>query len=245
MVNLLEAGKRFEAAGTAAAKEKKSEQAKKHFLDAERRYEQAVRIWGFLETSTPDGRAIKRIVGYPLFDELMGIGVDVLAKRVLAELIESARAEIDQEAPEGSEISWMERADALNNLAWFLALDGQQLTEALACAEAAVALVRDPRAKGPLPFADGQRRVLESAYLNTLGWVQFLIAEETDLALKNLREATELEPLGPNFLYLGMAYASLGDERAAIEALRSAEEAGGLSPREERLFREAKAEMGL
>ena len=254
--NLVEAGKQIEARGRAAEDQTEDQEARERsFAAARRRYEQAVGIWNLLR-----GGDLKRAVGYPLFDELMGIEADDLAKGVLAELIELAWHDLGREdakaLAKGALVELIEkarpdlsreelkRADALNDLAWFLALQGERLREALECAEAAVSLIRGRPEDGFLSFAD-RLHAVESAYLNTLGWVQFLIAEETDVALKNLREATELAPLGPNFLYLGMAYASLGDERAAVEALRRAEESGGLSAREQRLFRDIKEELGL
>ena len=85
--NLVEAGKQIEARGRAAEDQTEDQEARERsFAAARRRYEQAVGIWNHLR-----GGGLKRVVGYPLFDELMGIEADDLAKEVLAELIETYR----------------------------------------------------------------------------------------------------------------------------------------------------------
>jgi tetratricopeptide (TPR) repeat protein len=244
IARLLENGQTIEGRGRAAEEQGDADEARSLYQTAEARYKEAVRIWEVLEIGTAEGRAVKRLLGLPLFEELMGTGADHLAKKVLAGLVEMARVELARKTPEDSE-SILARADSLNDLAWFLALQGENLPEALLSAREAVKIVRHAPYEGFPPFSDPVRRRAESAYLNTLGWVQFLLAEETDQALKNLRDAAELAPLGANFLYLGLAYASLGDERAAVEAVRSAEKAGGLTAYEKRLFREVKADLGM
>ena len=100
VAKLVESGEELQALGRDAEKRRDDREARQRYLEAERRFEQAVRIWRFVESRTPLERTLKRSVGYLLFDELMGSGADAPAREVLAELIEIARRfEAREEAP--------------------------------------------------------------------------------------------------------------------------------------------------
>jgi tetratricopeptide (TPR) repeat protein len=169
-----------------------------------------------------------RGVGYGLYDRLMAENQRNLAREVLARLHESARESLDREMKTRS-VS----PDLLNEVAWYGALRGVDLEEARESADLAVSMVRAqmPRRLWGWLASRSELHERESMYLNTLGWVKLLLGER-ESALRDLKEAAAICPLGSNFLYLALAYFQVGNTRGARDAALNARAAGGLSPYE-------------
>jgi tetratricopeptide (TPR) repeat protein len=99
-------------------------------------------------------------------------------------------------------------AQHLNECAWFRALSNEDLGTALRYASEAVDLNR------------------LSAYVNTLGWVEFLMGD-LPAAGRHLREAVELGgPGGENHLYLALFYFAVERRQDARKAAEEARRRG-------------------
>ncbi len=223
------------------------------------RFEQVVRTWG--ESGQYYGADHYREFGYLLYDELMARGRDELAATLLADLIVAARTNLRASQRESAgDRTRLQYAHHLNELAWCLALKHESLQEALQLATTAVAAVTAEETGFMNRLLGGGRAAspLEaSMFVNTLGWVEFLIAVDPQSGLsgsesaklredglRHLREATHLFETGANFLYLGLAHAMLGEADAAMPALSEAESRREqLSPYERRLLEDARHGM--
>jgi rhomboid protease GluP len=181
--------------------------------------------------------AAKREAGHHVWVLLMSEGQRVLADSVLDELIASAEAEWEARVKKEEGVT----PDLANELAWYLALRGMDLRRAFALADGAVGALR--HRMGWLSELLGGARTL-SMCINTRGWVRFLLGEH-EAGLRDLREAADLCPMGPNLLYLAIAHEGLGNVREAREAGRLAREAGReLNPYEKRLLEELEEDLG-
>ena len=95
-------------------------------------------------------------------------------------------------------------------------------------------------------FPAPESRLDESLCVNTRGWIKLQLGDSRG-ALEDLEEAVDLAPLGANYLYLALARDRLGSDREAREAARkaaAAARAGELTPHEERLLEDLRAELG-
>jgi tetratricopeptide (TPR) repeat protein len=97
---------------------------------------------------------------------------------------------------------------ALNNLAWLLILHGKDPTEALQLANRAI------EAAGPNP-----------SLLDTRG-IAYLALEQTEPALKDLKEATAQSPNAVRLFHLARAHQSVKDRGTALKELQRAHTMG-------------------
>jgi membrane associated rhomboid family serine protease len=194
--------------------------------------EAAVKAWNEL----PLEGVAKRESGYLLWDWLMAEGRHAAAAELLDALVLDAGAELKALVKEKAAAT----PELVNELAWYLALQGEDLMGAFELADRAVRGV-EGRVGGISGFLGGNR--LAAICINTRGWVRFLRGE-SEPALKDLREAAELSPTGANLLYLAIAHAKLGSTREAREAGRRAREEGGLTPYERRLLEDLEEDVG-
>jgi tetratricopeptide (TPR) repeat protein len=116
----------------------------------------------------------------------------------------------DAEGAYRSALEWTsDFPEALNNLAWLLAMEGDRLTEAGALAQQALRL---------LPGDPG--------VLDTLGWIQYLMGDGA--AAKTLEDAVSALGASPGpgteviFYHLGRARLAAGDRPGAAQAFRKA-----------------------
>jgi membrane associated rhomboid family serine protease len=190
--------------------------------------ERAVDVWRRADGSSEH----HRLVGYGLYDRLMAENRRNLAGDVLAQLHESARESLRREA-KARRVS----PEILNEVAWYGALRGVDLDEARDSAELAVRMVRAqfPHKLWGWLTSRSELREKEGTCLNTLGWVKLLLGEK-ESALRDLKEAAEICPLGSNFLYLALAYFQVGNAPEARRAAVEAAAAGGLSRYEQVLL---------
>jgi tetratricopeptide (TPR) repeat protein len=200
-------------------------------------FERAVERWRSL---VDRDKKQKREMGYFLYDSLKAFNRDDLAKAVLDELIASAKEEL--KAPQED---MDERAELYNEIAWYHAMRGSDLEEALIYSEQAVQWIRQQAPGGMLGrlFRALESRETESKYVNTRGWIKLLLGKKEE-AMKDLKEAADLSPLGANFLYLALAHHRLGNDKEAREAARKAEAFGALLPYELKQLEELKGDLG-
>ena len=203
-------------------------------------FEEALERWRDL---TIEDETFRRQMGYVLFDGLMAVGKQDQAEDVLDDLIASAVSELKVREKRGTQ-----SAESLNELAWFYALRGTNLEEAKLYADGAVRSVQAKRGGNAWLwlhrlFSYTQDRSEESQYLNTRGWIELQLSED-ELAIKDLKEAAELDPIGPNFLYLAWAHEQLGNEEEAREAVGKAHLAGGFTLYEGRVLEVLQEKLG-
>jgi tetratricopeptide (TPR) repeat protein len=135
-----------------------------------------------------ENRWMRSSAGYEiLYDALVSRRLYEEGEQILDELIRL----VDEELLD-------DRDDTLlNAAAWFRAKRGKDLATALLLAKEACS-IRD-----------------EPTYLNTLGWVQFLLGDAAE-GISNLEEAAREMPLASHFLYLALAYKDSDKERARL-----------------------------
>ena len=119
---------------------------------------------------------------------------------------------------------------SMNNLAWFLAVKGKNLDEALAVIKKAIALF------GPKPDL-----------LDTLAIV-YLSQGKNDLAIGELEEVVADTPTAAGFFHLAQAHHAGGNKKAAREDIRKAKHLGldekDLHPFEREPYRKLVADLG-
>ena len=189
------------------------------------RHDEAVRLW---RDSRDVPLEMRVLLGYKLYEQLTVSGEQARSEQILDGLIAATELEL-RETP---------TPDLLNEVAWFLALRGVRLFDAREKADLAVKAMDSTEDSGFSWFQLGRDSQL-AAYVNTLGWVEFLLGED-ESALQNLTRATKLSPKdSPHFVYLAVAHWRLGNRQeartialkarklgvrpASIEALRLAE----------------------
>ncbi len=201
----------------------------------ENRLEAAVEAWRKLEM---EDEKQKREIGYWLFEQFMAARKEDLAWMVLDDAIRLAEPALEEALRKGDP-----PADLLNEVAWYHALRGTDLKEALGLSEEAVRISK--AAGGGLWrwLPRGRKAQIElGMFLNTRGWIRLHLGD-SEGAIEDLKEAAEVLPVGANFLYLAIAQERLGDLRAAREAAREAQRTGELSAYEKRLLDELKARL--
>jgi membrane associated rhomboid family serine protease len=188
-------------------------------LIADSRFDEAL---CYAQDRPPESRALEVEVLYHIYDALAGGGRVEEARQILDRLI----AMVDRE------LEAQRSAALLNQAAWFRALRGVDLETARAQASEAVQWAA----------TDGAGEFERSAYVNTLGVVELALADY-EPALKHLRKAVELAPLGANYLYLALGYFQIGEKPQARKAALRARQGGGLSRHEEKLLHDLEASL--
>lgn len=206
--------------------------------------EEAVRAWKELEIESPEAH---REAGYAiLYEGLLLHDEKALATEVLDRLIESAESSLRAGIARSKATGIPEvQPHHLNELAWYLALRGSRLDEALGLVDQALAAV-DREEEGIWRFLPRSREALleKSTFINTRGWIRLQMGEASR-ALADLELAAQLAPFGPNLLYLGIAQNLLGNTKAARDTAERAGKSGHLTPYESKLLRELKDSLGV
>lgn len=179
-----------------------------------------------------------RLMGYGLFEMLMAAEKESQAGGVLDLLIESSERDLENAKKTKAVLP-----RNLNEIAWYLALKGARLDEALVYAEAAVQAVGREGEGFWGWLGGGNSRFEEGQYLNTRGWVLLRLGEGPR-ALRDLEEAARLDPRAANWLYLALGHDTLGNPDEAREAVRKAGKGRDLTPYESKLLSELREKLG-
>lgn len=205
----------------------------------EGRFEAAKTRWEELSAAGEDAW---RLLGYTVFDECMGAEQDELAARILERLTQATSAVLESKLREAKRTGHgAPTADLLNELAWYLALKGERLQEALQYANTAVDAARREGPAGLFGrlLGDPQAAAL-SSFVNTRGWV-LLRGGSIQEGLRDLEEAARLSAEPVNKLYLALGYDAVGraaDAVELIEGLRASRQQAQLTKHQRRLLRE-------
>jgi tetratricopeptide (TPR) repeat protein len=181
-----------------------------------------------------------REVGYNLYDRLMAERQEAPASSVLRDLADLAFDALEEARRKGPP-----PARLLNEVAWYCALRGERLGEALALADEAVRRTAPGEKKWPWHVFFGKEVDRQSLgmYLNTRGWIELRLRDDA-AALRDLEDAARVYPAASNFLYLGLARFALNQVDAARAAVREAREAGHVSPYEMVLLEDLERDLG-
>lgn len=200
--------------------------------------ETAARAW--LARSGPLG-VDSRHRGYWIYDLLLARDSEDLATEVLTRLLESAERELEDSVRARRPAD----PDLANEIAWYRAMRGKGLEEALLLVNRAIEAVDHPEWEGAWKWLLPGRAAVErlSMYLNTRGWIEFLLGEREN-GLRDLRDAARMHRTGGNYLYLALAHERSENYAQAREALRSAVTIGGLSPYEAELAADLAFSLG-
>ncbi|HVR75472.1 MAG TPA: rhomboid family intramembrane serine protease [Planctomycetota bacterium] len=198
-------------------------------------FEKAETLWRVL--AGPEGEPWRE-VGYRLFEMLMAAEKPAQAGGVLDSLIESSERDLEQAKQAKAVLP-----RNLNEIAWYLALKGARLDEALVYAEAAVHAVRRDGEGFWGWLAGGDSSFEEGQYLNTRGWVLLRLGEGLR-ALRDLEEAARLDPRAANWLYLALGHDTLGNSNEAREAVGKAGNGRDLTPYEAKLLADLRGKLG-
>ena len=150
---------------------------------------QRIEAW-FDQATGPEGRSVGLDLLLAYFRDLEGRYVE--------------RCEIYRRIAERSDVPALQRALACNNLAYYLAIRGDDVRGALELADRAIEL------SGPFP-----------EYLDTRG-VVLLAAGRFDEAVAELRRAVGNKPTGLRLYHLARACHAAGDAESAAEAWQEA-----------------------
>ncbi len=120
-------------------------------------------------------------------------------------------------------------ANAANNLAWLIAMRGDERNEALQLIQSAIQL------RGPIP-----------EFLDTRGMI-FLKAGQRDRAVEDLEKALKGAPSPPKYFHLAQAYLEVNQKEKARQALEAGRSQGlpdGLHPLEQTAYNRVTSALG-
>jgi membrane associated rhomboid family serine protease len=197
----------------------------------------------------PESNEVRSQLGYEILYRLLEGGRKDLASGLLEELIQDAEAELARLHSNRNEVDpwhfYREKARLLNEIAWSMALRGEDLKVALDYAEAAVSLGRERVQGAWLESLFGGNSAPDLATsLNTQGWIEVLVGRH-EAGIEHLSEAARMDPRGVYYVWLALAHERLGNRREAREAADLARKARDPMPRyERRLLEELEADLG-